>query len=613
MKKITLLLALIAFVVLANAQVILIQENFQNWTAQATSSAYSITKTLADGITSGTFSSDKLVAAPAQSIGAAGTAAGNGSPTAGRVVIGSTAGYLELPTLPTIGQVQIKANIGTDLRTMKLQVKNGTIFEDIPNTTTTVNSAVTKLYTFNFTYSVPTVIRIVTSNSSLNIWDLIVSSYVSNLPKLPDAPAIGSASSIGSESFIANWSTVTNAIGYIVKVYQGTNLISTNSISNQGTTSFSIGGLTPNTSYTYTVIAKGDGVNNSNSDESVPSAIVTTLNSPASISTDFSDVIWGMPQPLASPFVAGSFPSSSMNGFDFVSAGLSEGNTKDLKGIIHTNRISIDKSSYSGKVVLPAVSSIQQIEIHGSAGTAGNGFSLKEFNSGTSTWDLIGTYIYEQPTKNAGMDSIYIIPISRSTPTKLRIENTSSGGYYLYQVITRTTNPSELAAPLLDAVTVKNSTGFTAKWISSLNATGYIVRVYQGTTLVSTTPVDGQGTTSLAITDLLNQTDYTYNVQAVGDAGITYLDSHLSFPSAIVTTDIGTGLDKEVTSAKLNVAGKTVSVSETGNIQIFSLQGSQVFQAKAVQRVNTNLECGLYIVRFTTNSGKQFIQKISIK
>ena len=116
MRKITLfIIGLVSYAV--NAQVVLIQENFQNWTAQATSGAYTITKTLADGTTNGTFSADKLIVAPAQSIGGAGTATGNASPSTGRVVVGSTAGYLELPTLPTVGQILIKANIGTDQRT----------------------------------------------------------------------------------------------------------------------------------------------------------------------------------------------------------------------------------------------------------------------------------------------------------------------------------------------------------------------------------------------------------------------------------------------------------------------------------------------------------------
>ena len=129
MRKFTFLLFatfIISFTL--KAQVVLVSENFQNWTAQGTSGAYTVTKKLADGTTDGTFSSDKLIVAPSQSIGAAGTASGNGSPTIGRVVVGSTAGYFELPTLPTIGQIQIKANIGTDLRTMKLQIKNGSVF-----------------------------------------------------------------------------------------------------------------------------------------------------------------------------------------------------------------------------------------------------------------------------------------------------------------------------------------------------------------------------------------------------------------------------------------------------------------------------------------------------
>ncbi len=174
-KLITLLFA--SMTLSLSAQTLLIQENFQNWTAQATSGVYSITKTITSGGQE-TFTSDKLIVQPSQSIGGAGTAAGNGNPSVGRVTIGSTNGYLELPTLPSVGKIQIKANIGTDQRTMKLQIKNTLgSFDDIPNSTIAVSKDVTALYEFEYEYATPTTIRVVTSNSSLNIWDLAVYSY----------------------------------------------------------------------------------------------------------------------------------------------------------------------------------------------------------------------------------------------------------------------------------------------------------------------------------------------------------------------------------------------------------------------------------------------------
>ncbi|MCX6327467.1 MAG: hypothetical protein NT144_12590 [Bacteroidia bacterium] len=173
----------------SNAQVVLLQETFQDWTAEpgtppvAPSKAYSglpysITKKLFDGKTDGTFTSNALIAAPGQSIGSPGAAEGNGSPSKGRIALRGTSTYLQLPELPSVGKVNIKANAGTDLKEFKLQVSTGGSFEDIPGTVTACSKTVTKLFTFNLSYSSPTTLRIVpVSNSSIFFYDLEVYSF----------------------------------------------------------------------------------------------------------------------------------------------------------------------------------------------------------------------------------------------------------------------------------------------------------------------------------------------------------------------------------------------------------------------------------------------------
>ena len=184
-KTLTILLILLASVTL-KAQVILIQETFQDWKAEPgtapiapaktfTGLPYTITKKLFDGKTEGTFSSNALIAAPNQSIGSSGAAEGNGSPSKGRIALRGKATYLQLPQLTSIGQVNIKAYAGTDQREFKLQVSTGGAFEDIPGTVTACTKTVTKLFTFNINYSTPATLRIVpTSNSSIFIYDLEV-------------------------------------------------------------------------------------------------------------------------------------------------------------------------------------------------------------------------------------------------------------------------------------------------------------------------------------------------------------------------------------------------------------------------------------------------------
>jgi len=256
----------------------LIQETFENWNDQATAGAYSITKNLYDGVTSGTFTGGSLVVASTASIGSAGTAVGNGLPSVGRIVFSDATAYLQLPTLPTVGQICIKVNVGTELNAFKLQTWNGSVATDIPGSLTLCSKTITKLFSFNYSYSSPTTIRIASNQSgSVNLWDIQVNPYIATPPSKLSVPTVGSASLIAGNYFTANWTEVSNALGYYVMVYNGVNLISTSYSDGQTTNSAVISGLTPSTAYTYKVVARGDGVSGySSSDPSSASSQFTT-------------------------------------------------------------------------------------------------------------------------------------------------------------------------------------------------------------------------------------------------------------------------------------------------------------------------------------------------
>ena len=183
MKQKFILLLLFLASMAVNAQVVLLQENFQDWTAQDTAISYSLTKKLFDGKTNGTFTSNALVVAPNQSIGKSGKAEGNGNPSNGRIVMKGAKTYLQLPELESVGQVNIKTSAGTDLKEFKLQVLKGGVFEDIRESITPCSKMTIKLFTFNFKFDSPTTLRIVpASGSSINIWDVQVYSFASNKP-----------------------------------------------------------------------------------------------------------------------------------------------------------------------------------------------------------------------------------------------------------------------------------------------------------------------------------------------------------------------------------------------------------------------------------------------
>lgn len=189
MRERILLLFFCCTLLIANAQTLLVKENFQDWKAEVgiapeppskspTGVEYTITKKLADGKTDGTFSSNALIVSPTQSIGTPGEAEGNAAPSKGRIAMKGAKNYLQLPQLPSIGKVVIKASAGTDLKEFKLQASTGGSFKDLPETVTPCLKAVTKEYTFTLNFSTPTTLRIApNSGSGIYIWDLEVYSY----------------------------------------------------------------------------------------------------------------------------------------------------------------------------------------------------------------------------------------------------------------------------------------------------------------------------------------------------------------------------------------------------------------------------------------------------
>ena len=182
---------------------------------------------------------------------------------------------------------------------------------------------------------------------------------------------------------------------------------------------------------------------------------------------------------------------------------------------------------------------------------------------------------------------------------------------YLSVASAQFTMAHQLATPTVGLVSGMSTTGFTANWTEVPIALGYNVNVYDATpSLVKTVSVIGQTTNSASISDLTISTAYTYKVMAIGD-NTTYYNSFES-ASTPATTDTPTGLSDTMASNTIIVSGKSIIASETGSLQVYNLQGAQLFQAHNINTINTNLATGLYIARFTNNFGKQIIQKISI-
>ena len=96
-------------------------------------------------------------------------------------------------------------------------------------------------------------------------------------------PTIGSASRPTLTGFTANWTAVSNATSYSINVYDGASTLvsgSPKTVTGASSATLAITGmLLPNTTYTYTVTAIGDGVTYLNSTASANSATFTTATS----------------------------------------------------------------------------------------------------------------------------------------------------------------------------------------------------------------------------------------------------------------------------------------------------------------------------------------------
>jgi acetyl esterase/lipase len=244
-------------------------------------------------------------------------------------------------------------------------------------------------------------------------------------------PAVGIASGITTTGFTANWTPVLNATGYDIRIYQGATLISTTRINGQSSSSLAITGLTQGTSYTFKVIAKGDGSTLSDSPLSDPSAMFSTVGGTVIdyILTDLGDGSWGTIATTA--FATGEYPSSTVNGYNLVKTYIYTGSLTCTAGETHTNRILLGKNTENAAIEFPPLKTVGAVEIHAATGTAGNSFRLEEWVN--NQWQLIGTY-----TTIKSPDSIYTIPFARNTDTKLRIANNTSSGLYIYKIRTRT-------------------------------------------------------------------------------------------------------------------------------------------------------------------------------
>lgn len=155
----------------------------------------------------------------------------------------------------------------------------------------------------------------------------------------------------------------------------------------------------------------------------------------ASIATDFNDGTWGEVAEWKDPYPysSGSFPSGSVNGFNLSAALIGSGSIADpeTSGTLR-NRIIVDKMANGGSVTLPAVSTIDQVNVYASTGTADQNMTLQQYNYRTGLWEDIETYYFEVTSTCYK----FTTTIHSNITTRLRIANASSGTKFIWKIET---------------------------------------------------------------------------------------------------------------------------------------------------------------------------------
>ncbi len=72
-----------------------------------------------------------------------------------------------------------------------------------------------------------------------------------------------------------------------------------------------------------------------------------------------------------------------------------------------------------------------------------------------------------------------------------------------------------------------------------------------------------------------------------------------------------TGIDN-VNTTNFRISGKSIITDEPGNLRIYNLAGSEVLSAATEGRLDTNLDKGMYLIKFVDNTGKTSALKVQL-
>ena len=423
-----------------------------------------------------------------------------------------------------------------------------------------------------------------TSSKAIYIKSITITYTTSSGGETPEPtqltpPTILDATNITASSFTANWTAVDNATSYIVTANSTSQTVTT--------TSCTFDGLNPETEYTYTVVAKGDGANYSDS-EAASATVETTALPKYNVTlyngdTQYGEVLNGSTVNLPT---TGPTPSQACQNAGWEFAGWS---TSPITEDATSATLLTGTYTPKANITLHAVYKLGEDEdpISITAKNITDGWNVNETNKNTKYWGLfkdnyittpeisldniksivvfMGTYGGVEgktlqiinnstsdviATKDATSNSEgteYIISSfsnkngnaklkfqskTTSTTVGLRIKSiTINFNGAIYNSAPICAEKETLATPKLTSSNV-DKRGFVISWESIENADQYDVTISNSAEeIVKETITE----TSYTATDLTPGTEYVCKVKAINSAGDFYDSEEVSLTITTAT------------------------------------------------------------------------------
>lgn len=393
----------------------------------------------------------------------------------------------------------------------------------------TTTSGTTFTHTFNSSQEVSTIK--ITSSKRSYISEIIISTSGNaggSTPTQLSAPTGLTESNITSSGATLSWNAVANASSYIVTMVDGASLEQDYLVN--GTTK-TFDNLNPSTDYLWTVTAVGDGINYTNSEESVTGEFTTSAAGGGGGEGECSWVETVIGSIKSTDIVVitmtnnnGTYAMSNSNGTSSAPTAtkVTVSGTK-LTGTIADNLKWNISNSNGTLTIYPNETTSTWLYCTSS----NNGVRVGINTNKTFTIDAISGYLkHSNTSRYLGVYNNADWRCYTSTTTNIANQTLK---FYVYQCSDDggdEPTPTQLTKPTNLKVSDVTTTTATLSWDAVANASGYTVVV--GSTSHNT------NTTSITVENLTASTTYKWSVTAKGN-GSTYTDSNAANGSDFTT------------------------------------------------------------------------------